>query len=155
MSGSAGVRRVLQVHTRYRQAGGEDRAVEAERILLEEDGVGVRQVIFDNAELGDSRSLIGDIRLAVSAVWSRSAADRVAEQRESSGRRALRGLRSGRVAAGHRRDGSTCHQIAAVFGDGGSPLPSGQLVADLSQRSVVPVALRDDRLVGRPAALRA
>lgn len=78
MSGDAGVRRVLQVHTRYRQAGGEDRAVEAERVLLEKAGLDVRQVIFDNAELWESRSLIGDLRLAVSAVWSRSAADQVA-----------------------------------------------------------------------------
>lgn len=78
MSGQEGVRRVLQVHTRYRQAGGEDRAVEAERVLLEEAGLDVRQVIFDNADLRESRSLAGDLRLAASAVWSRSAADRVA-----------------------------------------------------------------------------
>lgn len=78
MSGPEGIRRVLQVHTRYRQAGGEDRAVEAERVLLETAGIDVRQVIFDNADLGESRSLIGDIRLAASAIWSRSAADRIA-----------------------------------------------------------------------------
>ncbi len=78
MSGQEGIRRVLQVHTRYRQAGGEDRAVEAERVLLEEASLDVRQVIFDNAELQESRSLIGDLRLAASAVWSRSAAERVA-----------------------------------------------------------------------------
>lgn len=78
MSGQAGVRRVLQVHTRYRQAGGEERAVEAERVLLEAADIDVRQVIFDNADLRESRSLIGDLRLAGSAVWSRSAAHRVA-----------------------------------------------------------------------------
>ena len=78
MSGQEGVRRVLQVHTRYRQAGGEDRAVEAERVLLEGAGLQVRQVIFDNEELQESRSLINDLRLASSAIWSRSAADRVA-----------------------------------------------------------------------------
>jgi glycosyltransferase involved in cell wall biosynthesis len=72
------LRRILQVHTRYRHAGGEDRAVEVERVLLEGAGLDVRQVIFDNAELGESRSLIGDLRLAANAVWSQSAADRVA-----------------------------------------------------------------------------
>lgn len=78
MSGQESVLRVLQVHTRYRQAGGEDRAVEAERELLAEAGSDVRQVIFDNADLLESRSLIGDLQLAASAVWSRSAAQRVA-----------------------------------------------------------------------------
>jgi glycosyltransferase involved in cell wall biosynthesis len=77
VSGHSGIHRVLQVHTRYRQAGGEDRAVEAERVLLSQAGVDVRQVIFDNADLEESRSLIGDIELAGSAVWSRSAAERV------------------------------------------------------------------------------
>lgn len=74
----SGVQRVLQVHTRYRQAGGEDRAVDAERALLEAAGLDVRQVIFDNADLRESRSALGDLRLAASAVWSRSAAERVA-----------------------------------------------------------------------------
>lgn len=77
MSVSGSVRRVLQVHTRYRQAGGEDRAVEAERVLLEDAGLDVEQVIFDNANLRESRSLAGDLRLAASAIWSPSAARRV------------------------------------------------------------------------------
>lgn len=71
------VERVLQVHTRYRQAGGEDQVVEAEKHLLEEAGIDVRQVIFDNAELRDSRSPLGDLRLAASAIWSRAANRRV------------------------------------------------------------------------------
>lgn len=79
MSGQEGVRRILQVHTRYRQAGGEDRAVEAERVLLEEAGLDVRQVIFDNADLRESRSLGADLRLAASAIWSPGAARRVAD----------------------------------------------------------------------------
>ncbi len=77
MNSQPSVRGVLQVHTRYRQAGGEDRVVEAEKRLLESAGISVRQVIFDNAELQDSRSLAGDLRLAASAVWSRRAARRV------------------------------------------------------------------------------
>jgi glycosyltransferase involved in cell wall biosynthesis len=69
--------RVLQIHTRYRHAGGEDQLVEAERRLLQAGGVEVDQVIFDNAELRESVSLISDVRLAAMAVWSRAAARRV------------------------------------------------------------------------------
>jgi glycosyltransferase involved in cell wall biosynthesis len=71
------VHSVLQVHTRYRQAGGEDQVVEAEKQLLETAGIDVRQVIFDNADLRESRSLVGDLKLASSAIWSRSAYRRV------------------------------------------------------------------------------
>jgi len=72
------VDRVLQVHTHYRQAGGEDQVVEAERRLLEEAGIQVGQVLFDNADLRESRSVRGDLGLAASAVWSRAARRRVA-----------------------------------------------------------------------------
>jgi len=71
------VERVLQIHTRYREPGGEERVVEAERRLLEGAGLSVRQVIFDNAELREARSLAGDLRIAGSAIWSRSAQRRV------------------------------------------------------------------------------
>jgi glycosyltransferase involved in cell wall biosynthesis len=77
MSGRPQIRRVLQVHTSYRQAGGEDQVVAAERLLLEEAGIKVEQVLFGNAELRESRSLAGDLRLATGAVWSRSAERRV------------------------------------------------------------------------------
>jgi len=78
MSADPTIRRVLQVHTRYRQAGGEDRAVEAERNLLAGAGIEVRQLFFDNAELRESRSPLADLRLAGQALWSRSAARDVA-----------------------------------------------------------------------------
>jgi glycosyltransferase involved in cell wall biosynthesis len=68
---------VLQIHTRYRQAGGEDQVVEAERRLLEGAGIRVHQVIFDNADLLESRSPTGDLKLAASAIWSRAAKHRV------------------------------------------------------------------------------
>lgn len=68
---------VLQVHTRYRQAGGEDRVVEAERELLEAAGIAVHQVIFDNADIKEGRSTGGDLRAAASSIWSRSARRRV------------------------------------------------------------------------------
>ncbi len=71
------IERVLQVHTRYRQPGGEDRVVEAERQLLEAAGISVRQVIFDNADIRESESLGGDLRLAASTIWSPAAKRRV------------------------------------------------------------------------------
>lgn len=77
MNQDSRVRGVLQVHTRYRQAGGEDQVVEAERRLLEAAGVSVHQVLFDNADLRESKSPIGDLRLAASAIWSRRAERRV------------------------------------------------------------------------------
>ena len=77
MNEDRSIRRVLQVHTRYRLAGGEDQVVEAERRLLEEAGVEVHQIVFDNAALRESRGLVGDLGLAASAVWSRSAQRRV------------------------------------------------------------------------------
>ena len=77
MSDDRSIHRVLQVHTRYREAGGEDRVVEAERRLLEEAGVEVSQVIFDNADLRESRSITNDLQLAASAIWSRAAARRI------------------------------------------------------------------------------
>jgi glycosyltransferase involved in cell wall biosynthesis len=69
--------RVLQVHTRYLQPGGEDQVVEAERALLERAGIEVRQVIFDNSGLAASRSPVGDLRIAGTAIWSQSAEDRI------------------------------------------------------------------------------
>ena len=71
------IARVLQVHTRYRQAGGEEEVVAAEKELLEAAGVDVRQVIFDNSDLRESESFISDMRLAASAIWSKTAYRRV------------------------------------------------------------------------------
>ena len=77
MTDRASLRRVLQVHTRYRHLGGEDAVVEAERRLLEDAGVEVDQVLFDNATLREGRSPLGDLQLAAAAVWSPAAAGRV------------------------------------------------------------------------------
>ena len=79
MSQQLPIRRVLQVHTRYRQPGGEDLVVEAEKELLESAGISVGQVMFDNAEVQEGSSLAGDVRLAASAIWSRRAHRRVAD----------------------------------------------------------------------------
>lgn len=79
MTRDQAIDRILQVHTRYREAGGEDAVVEAERRLLESAGASVKQVIFDNAELRESRSPPGDARLAASAIWSGGAKRRVSD----------------------------------------------------------------------------
>lgn len=68
---------MLQVHTRYRQAGGEDRVVEAEKQLLEAAGISVQQVIFDNSDLREGKSPAADLALAASTIWSRGAKRRV------------------------------------------------------------------------------
>lgn len=71
------IRAVLQIHTRYLYAGGEDQIVEAEKRLLEAAGFAVRQVIFDNAHLRPGKSFGRNVRLAIAAIWSRSAERRV------------------------------------------------------------------------------
>ena len=78
------VERVLQVHTRYRQAGGEDEVVAAERRLLEEAGLLVEQVIFDNPGPGGNR-VSASLTQGVAAVWSRSAARRVRDAIKANG----------------------------------------------------------------------
>jgi glycosyltransferase involved in cell wall biosynthesis len=77
MSRPQPVRRVLQVHTRYRQAGGEDEVVAAEKRLLEEAGLSVGQVLFDNPKPGGSRFSPAPLSQSIAAVWSRGAARRV------------------------------------------------------------------------------
>lgn len=67
------VRRVLQVHTRYRQSGGEEEVLDGEREALLEAGIEVEQVLFSNADLEEHRSPVGDIKVAAAAIWSRSA----------------------------------------------------------------------------------
>ena len=77
MSGSPSVQRVLQVHTRYRQAAGEDEVVAAEKRLLEEAGLSVAQVLFDNPGPRTSRVSAAPLSQGLSAIWSRGAASRV------------------------------------------------------------------------------
>ncbi|MGA3029975.1 MAG: glycosyltransferase family 4 protein [Candidatus Limnocylindrales bacterium] len=80
MTRSQTVQRVLQVHSRYRQAGGEDEVLAAEKRLLEAAGMSVTQVLFDNPGPGSHRASPASlITQGVSAVWSRGAARRVRE----------------------------------------------------------------------------
>jgi glycosyltransferase involved in cell wall biosynthesis len=85
MTGPETVQRVLQVHTRYRQAGGEDEVVAAERRLLEEAGLSVAQVLFDNPTPGGNRVSPTPFTQAISTVWSRGAASRVREAIKANG----------------------------------------------------------------------
>ncbi|WP_168220239.1 glycosyltransferase [Azospirillum thermophilum] len=59
--------RILLVHERYRQRGGEDVVVETEQALLAAHGADVATLIDDNARIGDA----GSLRLAAGTVWSR------------------------------------------------------------------------------------
>jgi len=69
--------RVLLIHNRYRQRGGEDTVFDAERRLLERHGVEVETLVFDNADIPEDLSVGERLSLAVGTVWSREGADRV------------------------------------------------------------------------------
>ena len=43
--------KILQIHNRYQQKGGEDSVFEAERGLLEQNGHEVESLIFDNKKI--------------------------------------------------------------------------------------------------------
>lgn len=63
--------RVLIVHNRYQQPGGEDAVVAAEAALLAERGHAVEQLIFDNDEIAARRAPLDSVALAGATVWSR------------------------------------------------------------------------------------
>jgi glycosyltransferase involved in cell wall biosynthesis len=66
--------RVLIVHNRYRQRGGEDAVVEAEAALLRSRGHAVEHYLRDNRELDG----IGPLEASAQALWSRRTAEEVA-----------------------------------------------------------------------------
>lgn len=59
-------RRILLVHNRYRQAGGEDRVVEAEAALLRERGHDVLKYTDDNDRIGE----LSRLRVAAETIWN-------------------------------------------------------------------------------------
>ena len=65
--------RVLLVHNRYRQRGGEDAVFEAEGALLESASVPVDRLLMDNAEISDSMGPRERLKLAVRTTWSTEA----------------------------------------------------------------------------------
>ncbi|MFP5343071.1 MAG: glycosyltransferase [Candidatus Limnocylindria bacterium] len=64
-------RRVLMVHERYQQAGGEDGVFDAQVALLRARGHDVATVEVDNDAIPSSPSAAQRVRLAVDTVWSR------------------------------------------------------------------------------------
>lgn len=58
--------RVLQVHNRYRERGGEDAVADAEATLLQAAGHRVERYLRDNAEI----EAIGPARAALQGIWS-------------------------------------------------------------------------------------
>lgn len=62
--------RILLVHNRYQQPGGEDMVFTSEASLLAAHGHAVRQLVFDNDEIAPHRSALDSVRLAGATVWS-------------------------------------------------------------------------------------
>jgi len=69
--------RVLLVHERYQQAGGEDGVFDAQVELLRRRGHDVELLEVDNDEIPASPSVPERLHLAIDTVWSRSGAQRV------------------------------------------------------------------------------
>ena len=65
--------RVLLVHNRYQQGGGEDTVFEEEGALLERHGHRVERLVVDNDAIETERGLRGQLQLAIGTVWSRDA----------------------------------------------------------------------------------
>ena len=65
--------KVMVVHARYRQRGGEDAAVDAEMALLAGDGHHVIPVLFDNREFAK----VSSIGAATGTIWNSGAAQTV------------------------------------------------------------------------------
>jgi glycosyltransferase involved in cell wall biosynthesis len=61
--------KVLLIHNRYRQPGGEDTVFEAEKALLERHGHEVVTFVEDNARLEG----VNPLKVAVNVIWSREA----------------------------------------------------------------------------------
>jgi glycosyltransferase involved in cell wall biosynthesis len=72
--GAADGLRVLVVHNRYQQAGGEDVAFELESELLRRAGHAVETLVMDNDSIPEHASIAGRARLAAETVWSRRSA---------------------------------------------------------------------------------
>jgi glycosyltransferase involved in cell wall biosynthesis len=71
--------RILVVHNRYREDGGEDVVYEAESELLENRGNAVARLAFDNRDIDVNPSAVASARLAVETIWSKVAAKKIAD----------------------------------------------------------------------------
>jgi glycosyltransferase involved in cell wall biosynthesis len=72
--------RILRVHNRYQQRGGEDAVFEAESALLAEHGQQVAQLQFTNDDIGERRTATDAVRLAITTIWSAGARTRIREK---------------------------------------------------------------------------
>ena len=61
--------RILQVHTRYREPGGEESVVDAERSMLADNGFDVEQFVLHN----DSMAPMSHLKMARTTVWNAAA----------------------------------------------------------------------------------
>lgn len=77
--------RILLVHNRYQQPGGEDIAFGAEAALLEERGHVVERLEVSNSSIPKHPSVIDAAKLAVRTVWSRESAQKIAALTSSFG----------------------------------------------------------------------
>lgn len=71
--------RILVVHERYQQAGGEDGVFDAHLAMLRAHGHEVATLVVDNDEIDERISALGRVTLAVDTVWSRRGVARVRE----------------------------------------------------------------------------
>jgi glycosyltransferase involved in cell wall biosynthesis len=71
--------RVLVLHNRYRQFGGEDAVMDAEVKMLRANGVEVQVVLFDN-EVEPGHEMLGMVQLGRRSAWSADSAHRISQQ---------------------------------------------------------------------------
>jgi len=77
--------RILMVHNRYQQRGGEDAVFEAESALLRTYGHDVHTLEFTNDSIDAQMSTMSKLKLAADTVWSRDGAKKVADTAEAFG----------------------------------------------------------------------
>lgn len=61
--------KILLVHSRYRERGGEDKVFDQEKVLLDKAGVVVESLEFNNDDIREER-LIDRVRLGLATTWS-------------------------------------------------------------------------------------
>jgi len=71
--------RILRIHNRYQQRGGEDSVFEAEYALLERHGQEIYRLEFTNDDIPSKPSAIDSLKLTGNTIWSRSARQRIRE----------------------------------------------------------------------------
>ncbi len=74
--------KILLVHNRYQQRGGEDAVFQAEDDLLETNGHTVSRLIFENESIEHRPSAMKMVTLGFAATWSRASARQVREEVE-------------------------------------------------------------------------